>query len=107
MISPFSHIDGGEYLKLLIILGGLFIFAFIAYLSPMEWTRRRVRWLTDLRNPHISKYKDEEGTIYSFFDKKGITYEYHRKEKKFHINTPMIVNPFRSEEARRLGGGDR
>ena len=98
MISPFSHIDGGEYLKLLILLGGLFIFAFIAYLSPMEWTRRRVRWLTDLRNPHISKYKEDEDTIYSFFDEKRITYEYHRKERKFHINTPMIVNPFRSEE---------
>ena len=91
MLSPLSHIDGGAYIEILIVLFCVIIFSF-CYFLPTAWIRQRARWLTDNPNPDI--WGSGKDTVYSFYDEeRQLCYEYSRKRKQFRIDAFMYVNP--------------
>ncbi|UKK50439.1 hypothetical protein L6472_10445 [Prevotella sp. E13-17] len=91
MLSPLSHIDGGAYIEILIVLFCVIIFS-LCYFLPTAWIRQRALWLTDNPNPDI--WKSGKNTVYSFYDEeRQLCYEYSRKRKQFRIDALMFVNP--------------
>jgi len=92
MLSPLSHVDGGAYIEILIVLFCVIFFSFCYYFLPTAWIRRRARWLTDNPNPDI--WKSGKNSVYRFYDEeRQLHYEYRKKRKQFRIDAFMCVNP--------------